>query len=200
MKTFFTADWHFNHENIIKYCNRPFKTVEEMNDKIIKNYNRLVNSGDVVYFLGDAGFHRDGSLRNNLAKMIHGSKILIIGNHDKQGRNAYIDMGFQAVMDYAEIKIGKNIITLSHYPKRNIIEVIRLFKLYYQKMRRKERTLKQVYTRLKKELSFHRRPSKNYHLCGHVHKAWLTRGKNINVGVDVWNFEPVPSSKILKLL
>lgn len=56
MNIFVTSDTHFNHKNIIKYCNRPFKDVEEMNEAIINNWNNLVTNDDVIYHLGDFGF------------------------------------------------------------------------------------------------------------------------------------------------
>ena len=55
-KTFFISDLHFNHENIIKYCNRPFPNVDKMNSSIINNWNSVVSKDDVVYFLGDFMF------------------------------------------------------------------------------------------------------------------------------------------------
>jgi calcineurin-like phosphoesterase family protein len=53
---FVTADLHLNHCNIIKYCNRPFKTVEEMNKTLINNWNSKVTKEDVVFHLGDFCF------------------------------------------------------------------------------------------------------------------------------------------------
>ena len=53
MKIYIISDTHFNHENIIKYCNRPFKDINEMNDAIIDNWNRIVKKDEIVYHLGD---------------------------------------------------------------------------------------------------------------------------------------------------
>jgi len=55
-KTWFTSDTHFGHFNIIEYCNRPFKTVDEMNSKLIRFWNERVKPDDIVYFLGDFCF------------------------------------------------------------------------------------------------------------------------------------------------
>ena len=50
---YFIADTHFNHANIIKYCNRPFKNTDEMNKYIIRKWNSVVKETDTVYHLGD---------------------------------------------------------------------------------------------------------------------------------------------------
>ena len=52
-RVFFTSDTHFNHTNIIRFCNRPFKDVSHMNEMIISNWNRVVGSEDIVFHLGD---------------------------------------------------------------------------------------------------------------------------------------------------
>lgn len=52
-KTFFIADTHFNDSDIIRYCNRPFKNVEEQTKRIIENWNRVVDFEDEVWVLGD---------------------------------------------------------------------------------------------------------------------------------------------------
>ena len=78
---YFIADTHFNHENIIKYCNRPFKNTYKMNEYIIQKWNSVVKKDDTVYHLGDVGF---GSLQEvkSLVERLNGTKILIKGNHD----------------------------------------------------------------------------------------------------------------------
>ncbi len=78
---FLISDTHFGHYNIIKYCNRPFISSEEMDETLIENWNKVVSKEDKVYHLGDVGFKsflRMEELFNNL----NGTKILIKGNHD----------------------------------------------------------------------------------------------------------------------
>jgi len=48
----FTADFHFGHSNIIRYCNRPFLSVEEMDRTILDRLNASVKANDILYFLG----------------------------------------------------------------------------------------------------------------------------------------------------
>lgn len=91
MNIYFTSDWHLNHFNIIKYTNRPFETLEEMNNTIITNFNSRVKKDDMCFFLGDFIF-RSGSQRGEgekdkpnyfLDKLNCKNIIFIQGNHDK---------------------------------------------------------------------------------------------------------------------
>ena len=69
MKTFLTSDNHFSHYNIIRYCNRPFSSVEEMNQTMISRWNAKVSPGDIVIHLGDfalASKNEIGQIRNQL--------------------------------------------------------------------------------------------------------------------------------------
>lgn len=80
---FVISDTHFGHENIIKYCSRPFKTAEEMNWEIVKRWNSVVTPQDKVYHLGDV--HMGGKSReqiNQVLSALNGHKRLILGNHD----------------------------------------------------------------------------------------------------------------------
>ena len=91
-KTFLIADTHFFHENVIKYCNRPFKSIEEMNQTMTKNWNEMVDDNDIIYHLGDFTMvpyieglsYKDRyiSIANKLLDRLNGKKYLIRGNHD----------------------------------------------------------------------------------------------------------------------
>lgn len=192
---YFTADPHFFHEKIIEYCNRPFDNAEEMNETIVKNYNYYVKPEDTVFFLGDIGFSKQQLLKDLIARL-NGSKILILGNHDNSGRNTYLNMGFAAVLDSAIITIGKHKVSMSHHPIRHPLEFIRLFWLYSKKMWTSGKSPVTIYRRIKREWDNHESFKSDYHLCGHVHTAWKHKGKNLNVGVDKWNFRLVSIKQI----
>jgi calcineurin-like phosphoesterase family protein len=84
---FFTSDTHFGHGNIIKFCDRPFKDVEEMNYKLIENWNNKVPNDGLVFHLGDfawGGYDFWKNIRNQL----NGDIILIKGNHDIKNMSA----------------------------------------------------------------------------------------------------------------
>ena len=80
-KVWFTSDLHFWHKNICKYCNRPFDTVEEMNEAIVENWNKVVKDDDVVFVLGDLGFCGYEKLAPYIARL-KGRKYIVQGNHD----------------------------------------------------------------------------------------------------------------------
>ncbi len=75
------GDTHFRHANIIKYCDRPFKDVDDMNQRLIANHNKLVKPNDLVIWVGDVAFANDTTANEYLAQM-PGDRILIVGNHD----------------------------------------------------------------------------------------------------------------------
>ncbi len=96
MKVFVISDTHFGHKNIIDYCNRPFKSTEEMDEALIKNWNETVSNDDVVIHLGDFGLGKKEYIAS-IAKRLNGKKILIMGNHDNWSEQTYRDMGFHTV-------------------------------------------------------------------------------------------------------
>lgn len=111
--TFFIADTHFYHENIIKYENRPFKSIEEMTEVLVENWNSKVNKDDKVFMLGDFAFHPKIHI-NELVPRLKGNKVLIIGNHDCVSVRAYMDSGFKEVYKYPII--FEKFWMLSHEP------------------------------------------------------------------------------------
>lgn len=114
MKIFVIADTHFGHENIIKYCNRPFQSAEEMNKALIKNWNSVVGKEDKVYMLGDFCLSGNKKVIESYVRQLNGQKSLIIGNHDRLSVKKYYECGFEFVSKYPIII--KNFVILSHAP------------------------------------------------------------------------------------
>lgn len=112
---FFTADTHFGHKNILKLCNRPFETIEEMNETLIENWNHRVCGMDTVYIVGDMFFRCSDA--EPILRRLKGKKRLIVGNHDSSWMNK-VDLNryFVSVDRLLEISDGKHALTLCHYP------------------------------------------------------------------------------------
>lgn len=78
-----TSDSHYYHKNILRYCSRPFETVEEMNQALIDNWNSVVGKDDHVYHLGDFCFGNVEKWNSILEPgVLNGNIHLILGNHD----------------------------------------------------------------------------------------------------------------------
>jgi len=110
MNVFFTSDVHFGHRNILTFCNRPFETVEEMDETIVDNWNKVVQTNDKVFHLGDWAFnnyHHIGRLKGNI--------ISIPGNHDEERMKKilpYLPNGFTERVHYEkELNLA-----LCHFP------------------------------------------------------------------------------------
>jgi len=113
---YYTADQHFGHSNIIRFCDRPFTTVGEMDEALINNWNDTVSDNDIVYILGDLMFRSDKHATYYIDKL-RGTKHLILGNHDhKWIKNCNLQKYFKSVSYYLEIKDGGKRLALSHYP------------------------------------------------------------------------------------
>lgn len=113
MSIWFTSDTHWGHTNIIKYDNRPFASVYEHDEALITNWNAVVNPGDVVYHLGDVAWHRNVIDVECLLRKLHGTKILIQGNHDE--KTVTKAKGWAKVCYYHEITVNGQKIVLFHY-------------------------------------------------------------------------------------
>lgn len=82
MAVYFTSDTHFGHANIIRYCNRPFSSAEEMDEVLVARWNEVVRPDDQVWHLGDFSMRTHGRRLRELFHRLNGSKHLVIGNHD----------------------------------------------------------------------------------------------------------------------
>lgn len=125
MKTFFISDTHFNHNNIIRYCNRPFSSVQDMNEEIIQNWNSRVKKEDIVWFLGDFTLGHDKEVIKNLFMQLNGQIHMIRGNHDKLTKKDYLECGVVFFSDTSVIL--KNHFILSHEPIEEKTEYFNIF-------------------------------------------------------------------------
>lgn len=165
---FFTADTHFGHENIIKYCNRPFKNVNHMDETLIRNWNQRVKLNDTVYVLGDFCFK--GGIEGGTSKsiiyqsLLNGKIIFIKGNHDNNNST-------NAIIESAIIKHGGKRIFLVHRPQDALSG--RFVNCQFVGHIHNE-------WKIKMPLEFSEK----------------IQTPLINVGVDVWNFMPVTINEI----
>ena len=112
---YFIADTHFGHTNVLRLCNRPFETVEQMNEMFIENWNRRVTGRDSIYVIGDLFFRCEDP--DAILRRLHGKKHLIVGNHDSSWMSK-VDARkfFQSVELMKVISDGEHAMTLCRYP------------------------------------------------------------------------------------
>lgn len=113
---FFTSDLHFGHKKIIEYCQRPFEDVDEMNEKLVENWNKVVEPNDYVFNLGDIVFG-GATLFENYVSKLNGHHILIKGNHDyKNVKSKAKEDYFEEIHEMLKISVNGREIYLSHFP------------------------------------------------------------------------------------
>lgn len=116
--TLFTSDLHLNHSNIIKYCNRPYDNIDEMNESIINNWNSVANENSTIVVLGDILFC-NGSTRDSVSLLneLNGDIILVLGNHDYRNIK-YLEKSnrFRIITNFLRAKIGDWKVLCNHYP------------------------------------------------------------------------------------
>ena len=114
-RVFFTSDTHFNHTNIIRFCNRPFKDVAHMNETIIANWNSVVGPDDIIFHLGDFCLG-DSAEWINVLNRLNGKIYLIAGNHDIKNLRQNYTKYFEQITMQMHIEVDKQKIYLSHCP------------------------------------------------------------------------------------
>lgn len=114
--TYFTADLHFYHENIIKFCNRPYANAEIMNVELLKNINETVGEHDELYILGDFGFAPSQKVKPILNQIVCKNLHYVYGNHDKCMKVPDIQRMFKTFSVYGDIAVEGQRIILFHFP------------------------------------------------------------------------------------
>lgn len=198
MTTYFSSDLHVGHVRICELAGRPFASVTEMNEQLVFNWNDTVGDEDLVWVLGDAAM---GSIAESLAvcSQLQGRKILLCGNHDRawagwqqhrpgkvqDWHKRYIEEGgFDVVLD------GRSTPALSITGTDGAAVSIRASHFPYEG----DHTAEERYSNWRPE------DDGGWLLHGHVHEMWRIRGRQINVGVDVWNFRPVSETTLADII
>lgn len=112
-KVWMIADTHFGHSKIINFESRPFHTIEEMDETLIDNWNKVVKNGHDVFINGDFSFYGKDKTKEIVSKL-NGIKHLITGNHDGKSRKFYLECGIEQVIQFPILY--ENFFVLSHQP------------------------------------------------------------------------------------
>jgi calcineurin-like phosphoesterase family protein len=187
---FFTSDHHFDHANIIKFCNRPHESVYDMNEDLVRKWNERVDEKDTVYHLGDVCLN-NGGLR--FVNRLNGIKYLIAGNHDRvfpkhkkymKEMKRYLNAGFdQVFFAPQEFMFGRTKAILWHLPypfKPDPANVNFSYDDRYNEWRIKDEGQWLVH--------------------GHTHGKWKKRKRMIDIGVDAWGGYPVSEAEVSELM
>ena len=162
MASYCIADPHLNHFNIIRYCDRPFKGVKDMQQYIIKSWNETVKEDtDIVYIVGDLWMGKDRvPTLEKILNQVKGRKILILGNHDVIKPFTYVNHGIESVHTSLLVSPSESGLPCNVYFAHDPA----------------------VYTCL---------PDNAFMVCGHVHGLFKVQKGCANAGVDIWGFGPV---------
>lgn len=193
-KIFFTADWHVGHAKSIEYDERPFKDLDHMHRVLVNNYNSTVPDNGICYFLGDMGLASRETFEKIVGEL-NGTKILVLGNHDK-GVNRMYNLGFDVVVFGLMIYIVGERVTLSHCP---LLDVFREDTSHIKGD--EDHTHWHGCNRVKnRKLSFS--DEGQFHLHGHIHsrkgaaKSVKILDRQFDVGVPANDYRPVNISEI----
>ncbi|TBL80842.1 metallophosphoesterase [Paenibacillus thalictri] len=115
MNKFYIADPHFGHEAVIRMCGRPFATIDEMDNAIMRNWNQTVGNEDEVYIVGDFML-RSRHTPEYYLRQLSGRKHLILGNHEKWTKRLELTAYFESVSQIKEITDLDRHLVLCHYP------------------------------------------------------------------------------------
>jgi calcineurin-like phosphoesterase family protein len=180
----FSSDLHLCHPNVIQYCNRPFSNIQEMEQTIITNFNKVIKKDDILYLLGDICLGKKENWVNFLNSLVCTNIIIIQGNHDATSKIPK-DLVL-AIFEVARLKMYGKVFMLSHYPYRAGF-------------------WRTIFKRLNPAVREKRRPIDNglWLLHGHTHgktKLCDYHPRMLNVGVDANNFYPISGGDIISII
>lgn len=199
----FTSDWHVGHANSLKFDERPFKDLDHMHRVLINNYNAQVPHNGLCYFLGDMGLC-SSELLKEIISQLKGTKVLILGNHDK-AHNAMYEIGFDVVLNSATLYIAGERVTMSHCPLRGVFrEDVEGMKRALSKKDIEEDGSKGVVDNWHgehKQTAFSAENEGQFHLHGHIHsgphnKKLRIDNRQMDIGCVANKYRPVSISDV----
>ena len=117
----FVSDTHFGHANVMDYSNRPYSSVQEMNEGLISAWNKQVSPTDEVYHLGDFAFMGIEPFKH-LLTLLNGRIHVVLGNHDKvimKNSDILLKTGLlSSIQPYKEMKHDGRLFVLCHFAMR----------------------------------------------------------------------------------
>lgn len=189
---YLTSDLHLGHENILKYCPRPYANVYEMNEALVRNWNAVVKPTDVVYCLGDVSMRWEPVPL--FTPRLNGTKYLVAGNHDLchpvNKKSSTPDKHREQLCNYRaagwdDIEISSRLFV----PDLGMIELHHMPYLNCEPGPHGD-----------KYADYRPIDEGRWLLHGHTHGLWKVKGRMIDVGVDAWNYAPVSLDTIVKLI
>jgi calcineurin-like phosphoesterase family protein len=171
----FTGDQHFNHAKILEYEDRPFGSVGEMNLEIVNRFNSKVGDEDIIYHLGDFAFSYSADDVQTILKSLRGRQhIFIRGSHDHWYKKAKFGYDVEP----------HDILDLKKHPLAEFGETLptRIIMCHYP-MR-----------------SWASSCYNSWNIHGHSHGHLLPIGKQLDVGVDKFDFYPVSLEQVTKIM
>lgn len=115
MANYYIADLHLGHANVIRFDNRPFDNIDEMESEIVQRWNKRITPKDTVYIIGDFCWKTSNNWIPIIQKL-NGSKVLIRGNHDPKHIDGNLRKLFDDVKDYKEISDNGRRVSMCHFP------------------------------------------------------------------------------------
>lgn len=115
----FWSDLHFGHNNIIKFSDRPYVDIYDMDEKLIYNFNQKVKVNDISIWVGDVSF-KSSQESKRIMHRLNGYKILIVGNHDFEKKKGVKAMAFDEVHLVYNLQFNDTVVAFTHYPMDNL--------------------------------------------------------------------------------
>ena len=179
---FFTADTHFGHSNIIKHSNRPFANIQEHDRELIRCWNEKVTQNDTVYHLGDFSYRTSMSYTANIIKQLNGNIVLIKGNHDHLAQKIS-DTGLFPVDKFKLVSSYYELGEFKYIDAENNSQTGPSFALCHYPMR-----------------SWNQKHRGAIHLFGHCHGTISDYCRSTDIGVDCWDYAPVPLDLVINYM